>query len=126
MNRNLKLEKLFEVETEIMEIQDAIHGMTQEVDDFVKEKDAEIKAIYDDGNRQLQELDDRKKAIVDKGEGLINEIQALKNDAINQLNEKLAPIYEKLEKEIHPKKNDLILYLMGIPKVTLPNSKIQN
>lgn len=126
MNRNLKLEEFLEVEAEIIEIQDAINSMTQEVDAFMNEKNLEIKSVYADGNDRLAELDKQKEAIVSEGNAKVQEIEALKKDAVNQLNEKLAPIYEKMEKEMFPKKNDLYLYLMGIPKVVLPNSKIKN
>lgn len=127
MNRNTKLEEFLLVEAEIIEIQDAINGMTQEVDVFMKEKDIEIKSIYAAGNLKLEELDRQKEIIISEGTEKVKEIEALKKDAVDQLNERLSPIYEKMEKEIFPKKNDLYLYLMGIPKVLLPkNAKINN
>lgn len=127
MNRNQKLEEFLELEAEIIEIQDGISGMTVEVDAFVKQKDIEIKAIYDAGNARLDELDKQKQDIINEGTARVKEIEAQKKDAVDQLNAKVSPIYEKMEKEIFPKKNELYLSLMGIPQVILPkNSKTLN
>ena len=66
MNRNQKLEEFLQLEAEIIEIQDGITGMTSEVDAFIKQKEIEIKAIYDAGNLKLDELDKQKQAIIEE------------------------------------------------------------
>lgn len=126
-SRTEELEAFLEIEATIIEHEDAISGMTKEVDEFLKQKDEEKKKVYDEGNIKLAELDAQKQAIVDDGNAKIDLIEKERKDAIEQLNEKIKPIYDSLTNVVYPMKNDLFLSLNGIPKVILPeNSKVVN
>lgn len=127
MNRNKMFEEYLSVEAELIEIQDAITGMTEQTQMIVQTLDQEIELLKKEGDGKLSELEKQKNEIISTINQKIDLIVKSKQDIMKDYNEKINPIYDNLEKEIYPRKNKLYLELMGIPNVPLPEkNKIVN
>ena len=119
-NRNQSFEDYLSVEAEIIELSDAITGMTEDTKSIVTGIDQEIKLLQQEGDGKLNELEAKKNEIIDAINEKIGLLVQTKKQVVDEYEQKITPISEKLEKEVYPRKNTLYLELMGIPNVKLP------
>ena len=119
-SRNQNFEQYLLVEAEIIELSDAITGITKQTESIVIGIDQEVKLLQQEGDRKLGELEVKKNEIIDAINEKISLLIETKKQVMTEYEQKINPISEKLEKDVYPRKNELYLQLMGIPNVKLP------
>lgn len=119
-SRNQNFEQYLLVESEIIEVNDAITRMTEDTQNIVQTIDQEIELMKQEGNGKLGELEKQKNEIIRTINEKIDLLVSTRKQVMEEFEAKVEPIYDKLTKELHPRKNLLYLELMGIPNVKLP------